>query len=139
MRGDCQQNFESELRNIRYQKRIDKESKRKLREIQMEINNFDKSVLKGSQAQGLDLRTQDPGDEKISMTESSDMSSVSSAEKARRKKKADEKKMMSVELFDKEIGQLNEGNFKFCSPEKEIRAQNLADPTFKPFVADTQA
>ena len=33
MRGECQQNYESELRNIRYQKRLDKQSKRKLKEI----------------------------------------------------------------------------------------------------------
>ena len=44
-RGDCAQNFESELRNIRHQKKLDKESKRKLKEIQMEINNFDRSII----------------------------------------------------------------------------------------------
>ena len=87
----------------------------------MEISNFEQSFLKGGQELGLDQKTQDPGDDKISNTESSENASLDSSAKERRKKQAGEKKMMSVELFDKEIGQLNEGNFKFCSPEKEKR------------------
>lgn len=74
-RGDCDQNFESELRNIRHQKKLDKESKKKLREIQLEIDNFDKSVIKGQSLQ-VEMKTDDAGEEKL-MTSSSDNSQLS--------------------------------------------------------------
>jgi hypothetical protein len=45
--------------------------------------------------------------------------------------------MGSVELFDKEIIQLNEGNFKYCSPEKKKHKDSMADPTFKPFMGSS--
>ena len=52
----------------------------------MEISNFEQSFLKGGQEVGLDQKTQDPGDDKISNTESSENASLNSSAKERRKK-----------------------------------------------------
>ena len=134
-RGDCAQNFESELRNIRHQKKLDKESKRKLKEIQMEINNFDRSIIQG-QGQIVESKTENAGEEKL-MTESSENTSNSCSDSDKKKKKK-ENKMASMELFDKDIVQLNEGKFKYCSPEKTINNDCMADPTFKPFMGSSE-
>lgn len=62
---------------------------------------------------------------------------MDSEARMRKKKKKEENKMASMELFDKDISQLNVGKFKYCSPEKPEHTDCMADPTFKPFMGSS--
>lgn len=47
-KADCDYNFNSEIRDRKHQEMIDRKSERKLKKLQIQVENFDRSINGGS-------------------------------------------------------------------------------------------